>query len=323
MLALIRYLGNSVPDCHLLSFLTDALTCLARAPDFQPSITDAALRALAEVVQNAKCPNQVSLSLARAAMPALSSLMQSTACLASGLLAVFAAFCLSMVPNVQVAVAEAALPAVVALMRDYERPAGQSMAAVLLCNAAQNDNARIYIAQAALPSLVAILLRVESVLPILPSFLVQVKKAALAVLCNMTITDDSLRGPVALAALPAVVSIMWQKEQPGSDCRRYAVCVLDHLSACTQPWVQQSVADAALPGLVEVMQNTPHPIERWMAVQAVSGLAASRDAQLRKQVHALAHAALVLQARQKADSESRIAAKLALDRLQPRCCVMM
>ena len=323
MLELIRYLGNSVSDSHLLPFLADALTCLARAPGSQPAIPDAALRALSEVVQHATLPSQVSLSLARAAVPALSSLMQSTACPASGLLAAFAAFCMSMVPNVQVAVAEAALPAVVALLRDDERPAGQSMATILLCNAAQNDNARIYIAQSALPSLVAILLRVESVLPILPTFLVQVKKAALAVLCSITIIDDSLRGPVALAALPALVTIMWQKEQSGSDCRCFAVCVLEHLAACTQTWVQQSVADAALPGLVEVMHNTSHPVERFMAVEAVSWLAKSQDKQLRRRVHAVAHAALVVQARQKADEGTRVAAKRALDRLQPRCCVVM
>ena len=321
MLALITYMG-SLSDCHLLSYLADTLTCLARAIR-QPATTDAALRALTEVVLKAILPHQISLSLARAAMPALRNLMQSTACPASGLLAAFAAFCLSTVPNVQIAVAEAALPAVIALLRDNERPAGQSMAAVLLCNAARNDNARIYIAQAALPSLVAVLLKVESVLPGLPAFLVQVKKAALAVLCNMTVLDDSLRGPVALAALPAVVSIIWQKEQPGSDCRPSAVCVLEHLSACTQTWVQQSVADAALSGLVEVMQNTSHPRERLMAVEAVSWLAKSQDAQLRERVHAVAHAALVVQARQQTDTDSRIAAKRALERLQPRCCVVM
>ena len=150
----------------------------------------------------------------------------------------------------------------------------------------------------------------------------QVREAAVSALSILTI-EDAHRGAVAVAALPALVSIVQQDKRPGSRCRQYAAWVLEHLAVNATPWVQQLVADAALPGLVQLMQSTPDRRERLAAVLAVSALATSQDVQLRGQVRAEAHAALVMQTRQKADIESRTAAKLALKQLQPWCCVLM
>ena len=88
------------------------------------------------------------------------------------------------------------------------------------------------------------------------------------------------------------------------------------------------MADAALPGLVQVMVTTSDSRECLKAIQAVSSLAASSEVGLQHQVHAVAHAALMLQAQQKADRVSRRAAKQVLDRLQPSqlqpsCCAVM
>ena len=320
MLALIQHLADmSTSNCQ--TYLAQALTCLAQAPDFRPATTDAALQALSDVLHRCAAKRRVSTSLARAAVPALTSLMQSTSCPAAVLLGAFAAFALSELPEIQVILAEAALPAVISLLQNARRPAGQSLAAMSLVHASLNARARAPIAWAALPSLAAMLLAGRT--SGMPDFVMQVSEAALSVLSGLTLDVDDHRGAVATATLPALVSIIQQTRWPGSDCRERAACVLQHLAASENIWVEQRVADAALPELVKLMRSTDDRRERLMAVEAVSSLAASPDVKIQHQVHAVAHAALMLQAQQNSDKENRRAAKRALDRLQPSCCVVM
>ena len=223
------------------------------------------------------------------------------------------------------AIAKAALPAVVALLQDTRRPAGQSLAAMCLCFASRNPQARAFIAQAVLPSLAAMLSAGD--ISGLPVFMMQVSEAALTVLSALTMDVDDHRGAVVEAALPALVSIIQQAKRPGSDSRHKAACVLQHLAASGHLWVQQRVADAALPGLVELMRSNDDRRERLMAVEAVSVLAAS-GARLQPQVHGMVHAEIMLQAQQKTDIKSRRAARQALSQLEPSkrhpgCCTVM
>ena len=317
--ALLHNLAE-LPDSGL-HHLACVLPRLAKAPGFRPATTESALQALSELLQKRSVYSEVSASLASAAVPALSSLMQSRGCPAARLLATYTALCLHDLPELQVAVAEGALPAVIVLLQDSERPVGQSLAAMFLALAASHDNAHMCAAQAAVPSLAAMLWACNSVAP-MPTCIMQVREAAASALSILTF-KDAHRVAVAVAALPALASIIQQDKRPGSRCRRYAAWVLEHLAVSATPWVQQRVADAALPGLVKLMQSTPDGRDRLAAVLAVSALATSQDVQLQEQVRAEAHAALVVQARQRSDIESRTAAKLALKQLQPSCCVVM
>ena len=319
MLALLQHLAD-MPKSQALPYLAQALTCLAKAPDFRPATTDASLQALSEVLHRCAAKRHVCSSQARAAVPALSSLMQSTSCPAAGLLGAFAAWDLSEMPEMQAAITNGALPAVVALLQDLRRPAGQSLAAMCLGLASRNPRARAPIAGAVLPCLVAMLPAGD--IDGLPAIIVQVRAAALHVLSVLTLVDDH-HGAVLNEALPALVSIIQQNRRPGSDCRYRAACVLQHLAASKNLWVEQNVADAALSGLVQLMLNTSDRRECLMAVEAVSALAASPDVKVQHQVHAVAYFPLMVQAQQKTDIESRRAAKRALARLQPSCCVMM
>ena len=312
VLALIRYLTN-MPNLYSRPYLAHALNCLAKRPGSQPTVAAVALQALSDLLQQSVFQSRASASLARVAVPALSGLMQSTGCVASGLLAAYAAVLLATIPEVQIAVAEAGLPGVIHLLQGTGRPAGQALAANVLAISAGNAKARAYIAQTALSALVTVLRTCPAnstcVLPgIIPTL-----DAALCTLSLLTFTF-SLRESVADAALSALVSIIQGSTQPTPDCCIYAACVLEHLSG---HWgLQQRIADAALPGLLKLMQGSSNPDERLKAVEAVSSMALCWNAQLRHQIQAAAHAELVLLARQKMDSKGRKAAKRALRRLR-------
>lgn len=311
VLALIQYLAD-MPNLYSRPYLAHALSCLAKRPGFQPAVGDAALQALSTLLQQSVLES-ASASLARAAVPALNGLMQSTSCVASGLLAAFAMVLLVSIPEVQLAIAEAGLPGVIHLLQGTGRPAGQALAANVLAISAGNVKARAHIAQTALPALVTVLRTCPANSTIVLAGIMTTLDAALCALSLLTFTFN-LRASVADAALGALVSIIQDSKQPTSDCRIYAVCVLEHLSG---HWgLQQRIADAALPGLLKLMQGSSTPEERLKAVEAVSSLALCWNAQLRHQIQAAAHADLVLLARQKMDSKSRKAARRALRRLR-------
>ena len=208
--------------------------------DGDPSVSEGrrlAATALSRLAQKEDLRELIS----RRALQGLTNLLQDAGNPQGRIAAAAALANLACNPDVKEAIADAAMPGLVSLLNNTALPEGQQKAAIALLNlATDSDHLKGPIAEATLPALVSMLQGAAQ----------SDGRCEAALLLARLATKPELRQPIALAAMPALLSLT---NMPPSERQLQTKCAISILARCAG--IKTPASDAAEEAMISFIQG--------------------------------------------------------------------